>query len=71
MLAANAFWNREDRYEAELECVLTVTQPGVAPRQKKIRVCPLPHPSPLNARWYKQFPALLRKRLLSAQAEGV
>ncbi len=27
---------------------------------------PLPHPSPLNQRWYKQFPDLLARRLESA-----
>jgi uracil-DNA glycosylase len=29
---------------------------------------PLPHPSPLNQRWYKQFPALLARRLEAVAA---
>lgn len=55
------FWEREDRYEAEIGCVLT------SPTQKTIRksltVLPLPHPSPLNQRWYHRFPELLANRL--------
>ncbi|MCP4810194.1 MAG: uracil-DNA glycosylase [Proteobacteria bacterium] len=49
-----AFWTRPDRYEASLEIEL---------RGKTIRLHPLPHPSPLNATWYKNFPALLDARL--------
>jgi uracil-DNA glycosylase len=52
------FWKREDRYEKELEIVLS--SQGV---EKKIRLCPLPHPSPLNQMWYARFPALLAHRL--------
>jgi uracil-DNA glycosylase len=54
-----AFWGREDRYEASLGCVLT--SPGL--RDKPLTLLPLPHPSPLNQRWYKRFPALLAARL--------
>jgi uracil-DNA glycosylase len=67
--AAEAFWSREDRYEADLQCVLEVEVAGAGKRRKTIRVCPLPHPSPLNARWYKQFPALLHRRLVGVRAE--
>lgn len=49
-----AFWARPDRYEASLELQL----PG-----KRLRLHPLPHPSPLNAMWFKRFPALLDARL--------
>jgi uracil-DNA glycosylase len=60
--AADAFWRRDDRYEAELPCELVVeTQRG--PRRKAIRLAPLPHPSPLNQRWYAKFPELLAGRL--------
>lgn len=51
-----AFWARPDRYEASVEIAL---------RGKPIRLHPLPHPSPLNATWYKKFPALLDRRLES------
>ena len=30
---------------------------------RELRIHPLPHPSPLNATWYKRFPDLLRARL--------
>jgi len=56
--AAETFWKRDDRYEADWSCQLTdgsVT--------KHVSIAPLPHPSPLNQRWYKQFPALLDARL--------
>ncbi len=48
------FWAREDRYEASLTVEL---------RGKSMRLHPLPHPSPLNATWYKRFPELLDARL--------
>jgi uracil-DNA glycosylase len=60
--AAEAFWMREDRYEAELPCVLEAGHNGTAVR-KSIVLAPLPHPSPLNARWYGRFPSLLDARL--------
>ena len=60
--AADEFWNREDRYEAELPCVLRLVQDGKT-TEKRIRLLPLPHPSPLNARWYGLFPAMLDARL--------
>ena len=59
---ADAFWGREDRYEAELTCELVVDTPEGEAR-KPVVVCPLPHPSPLNRRWYPSFPGLLRARL--------
>jgi uracil-DNA glycosylase len=59
-----AYWARDDRYEATLACVLTTTPPdGQRPLRKSLTLLPLPHPSPLNQRWYKQFPALLARRL--------
>lgn len=48
------FWSREDRYTASL----TVTLAG-----KAITLHPLPHPSPLNAKWFARFPDLLDARL--------
>jgi uracil-DNA glycosylase len=55
---AERFWKREDRYEADWTCHLTDGS-----TVKTLTIAPLPHPSPLNARWYKQFPALLDARL--------
>jgi uracil-DNA glycosylase len=64
---ADAFWKREDRYEAELPCELEVETPGGTLR-KSIVLCPLPHPSPLNQRWYPLFPGLLKERLDALEA---
>jgi uracil-DNA glycosylase len=60
--AFNAFWRRADRYEAAVECVLKVQTPAGAV-EKLLTLLPLPHPSPLNQRWYQQFPTLLGRRL--------
>ena len=60
--AAEAFWTREDRYEADLPCVIEANHGGKTIR-KAIVLAPLPHPSPLNARWYGRFPAMLDARL--------
>lgn len=67
--AADAFWTREDRYEAELPCEIEAISDGRAIR-KKVIVAPLPHPSPLNQRWYARFPALLDARLAAVRAGG-
>jgi uracil-DNA glycosylase len=57
---AERFWKREDRYEAVWTCQL-----DDGTRKKTLSIAPLPHPSPLNQRWYKKFPELLDARLRS------
>jgi uracil-DNA glycosylase len=57
-----AFGRRDDRYEAEFPCTLTIDAKDAMIR-KPLTLMPLPHPSPLNQRWYKQFPTLLAGRL--------
>jgi uracil-DNA glycosylase len=52
--ALAAFWARGDRYEASL---------ALEVRGRTLRLHPLPHPSPLNATWYRRFPGLLDARL--------
>ncbi len=64
---AAALWAREDRYEGELACTLTAVVSSKV-YTKAITLCPLPHPSPLNARWYGAFPGLLAKRLAGDRA---
>ena len=54
------FWQTQDRFQSFFET--TLTSPDGASRH--IELCPLPHPSPLNATWYKRFPDLLRARLV-------
>ncbi|MCW8888856.1 MAG: uracil-DNA glycosylase [Gammaproteobacteria bacterium] len=53
------FWQREDRFTSSIEVNLTSVE-GVT---RTVRLHPLPHPSPLNATWYKRFPDLLLARL--------
>jgi len=60
--ALTEFWRREDRYEAEIG-VTIVAASGSRRVEKPLTLLPLPHPSPLNQRWYKQFPDLLARRL--------
>ncbi|MEE2779977.1 MAG: uracil-DNA glycosylase family protein [Myxococcota bacterium] len=55
-----AFWERESRYEESLSVGLKSSVTGT---EKTIHLHPLPHPSPLNARWYSAFPGLLDQRL--------
>lgn len=61
-----AFWEREDRYEAEFPVVLSGTVHGLD-IHKPLTLMPLPHPSPLNARWYRAFPDLLARRLAAVR----
>ncbi len=53
------FWSRPDRFESCCEIELGAPDG----RLRALRLLPLPHPSPLNATWYKRFPDLLRRRL--------
>jgi uracil-DNA glycosylase len=55
-----AFWKRDDRFESAIDVTLTAPD-GTA---RTFDIHPLPHPSPLNATWYKRFPELLRQRLV-------
>jgi uracil-DNA glycosylase len=60
--ATDAFAERgrtESRFEAAFPCRL----PSGGPDGKAITVYPLPHPSPLNRRWYDRFPDMLADRL--------
>lgn len=56
------FWARDDRYEAELACQVTAAD-GPRTITRALRIQPLPHPSPLNQRWFARFPGLLDQRL--------
>ena len=57
--ALEAFWEREDRFETSTPATLSLDD-GT---RRTLRLHPLPHPSPLNATWYRKFPALLDARL--------
>ncbi|MFN3650145.1 MAG: uracil-DNA glycosylase family protein [Armatimonadota bacterium] len=60
--ALDELWAREDRYEAELTCEISAEYEGERVT-RRLTVCPLPHPSPLNQRWLAAFPELLQRRL--------
>ncbi|WP_228135940.1 uracil-DNA glycosylase family protein [Xanthomonas sp. NCPPB 1128] len=62
--ALDAFWAREDRFQAQTEVELR-SEDGR--RARRVALHPLPHPSPLNQTWYKRFPALLEARLRQLQ----
>ena len=59
--AAEALWAREDRYTLDLPVVLRSGEV-----EKAATLCPLPHPSPLNQRYYGLFPGMLGARLAAA-----
>ncbi|MCS4504044.1 hypothetical protein KBTX_00525 [wastewater metagenome] len=59
-----AFWQRPDRFEASFTVTLTAPDGTDA----LVRLHPLPHPSPLNATWYRHFPGLLHARLATLPA---
>jgi uracil-DNA glycosylase len=58
-LQLEAFWAREDRFESSTTVVMTALDGS----QRELRLHPLPHPSPLNATWYRRFPELLAAKL--------
>lgn len=51
----------DGRFDSAYECRLPI--PGEEGAWKVVTVRPLPHPSPLNRRWYGQFPEMLGRRL--------
>lgn len=59
----NNFFKRSDRFESRLRLILTATDEAGEPCSKAIIVLPLPHPSPLNQKYYALFPKLLQQRL--------
>ena len=63
--ALEAFWSREDRFSATHVTQLTLDDGET----KRFVLAPLPHPSPLNQRWFKRFPELLAQRLADLKIE--
>lgn len=57
------FFRRDDRFEASLEVTLRALDDRGVSHQKVIVLLPLPHPSPLNQRYYARFPQMLQNRL--------
>jgi uracil-DNA glycosylase len=63
--ALEAFWSRDDRFSATHITDLTLPDGST----KRFVLVPLPHPSPLNQRWFKRFPDLLAQRLTALGIE--
>jgi uracil-DNA glycosylase len=57
-----AFWGSEPRFAQSIDVLLR--RDGV---ERRLQLHPLPHPSPLNATWYRRFPELLAARLQQLQ----
>jgi uracil-DNA glycosylase len=57
------FFQQGDRYTASLSVTLPATDDQGMIHQKVVSLFPLPHPSPLNQKYYAQFPQLLANRL--------
>jgi uracil-DNA glycosylase len=60
--------NSDNRFESAFTCRLPDGGSPSGPA-KEITVYPLPHPSPLNRRWYDKFPAMLADRLAEVRKE--
>ena len=57
------FWQRGDRYEAQLPITLEALDFQGNKHQRQVSLLPLPHPSPLNKRYYAKFPQMLQQRI--------
>lgn len=57
------FFLRGDRYTASIKVTLPATNHFSHAQPKIVTLMPLPHPSPLNQKYYAQFPRLLAERL--------
>jgi uracil-DNA glycosylase len=63
----DSFYRSGDRFENRLTVNISATDDGGMSQTKAITLLPLPHPSPLNQKYYAAFPKMLQKRL--AQVE--
>lgn len=60
----NEFWSQGDRrYQKSLNITMTATDEEGKTHEKKVAIFPLPHPSPLNVKYYRLFPAMLQYTL--------
>ncbi|OKH19755.1 uracil-DNA glycosylase family protein [[Limnothrix rosea] IAM M-220] len=59
----NGFFRQDDRFETSLEVTLKAIDDQGLEHQKVVALSPLPHPSPLNQRYYAKFPQMLQRRL--------
>jgi uracil-DNA glycosylase len=59
----DSFYRRSDRFEQQLTVNLRATDDQGTSHTKAITLLPLPHPSPLNQKYYTAFPKMLQSRL--------
>ena len=60
----NNFWSQGDaRYERSLNVKLTTNHKYGNKGEKQVTLYPLPHPSPLNQRYYYKFPGMLQSTI--------
>ncbi len=59
------FFERSDRYTASLQITLHAQDEEGQRYERAVTLFPLPHPSPLNQKYYAQFPQMLQERLSS------
>ncbi|NER38932.1 MAG: uracil-DNA glycosylase [Oscillatoria sp. SIO1A7] len=57
------FFERSDRYSASLPVTIEISDSEGDDHSRQITLFPLPHPSPLNTKYYAQFPQMLQERL--------
>jgi uracil-DNA glycosylase len=57
------FFLRDDRFSAKLTVTLRATDEQGMQHQRQVSLLPLPHPSPLNQKYYNKFPKMLQERL--------
>ncbi|NJO97738.1 MAG: uracil-DNA glycosylase [Pleurocapsa sp. CRU_1_2] len=57
------FYRSSDRFDHQLTVNLSATDSQGMSHSKAITLSPLPHPSPLNQKYYTAFPKMLQSRL--------
>lgn len=57
------FVDRSDRYKRTIQVILTAKDEYWNLHSKSVTLYPLPHPSPLNEKYYEQFPQMFQQRL--------
>jgi uracil-DNA glycosylase len=60
----------EIRFQKVFRCKLPGHNDKGVSKAKFVMVYPLPHPSPLNRRWFSRFPEMLAERLRQAQPQS-
>ncbi len=57
------FFRGSNRFDSSLDVLISTVNVSGDRQEKIVKLMPLPHPSPLNKRYYAKFPDMLQKRL--------